>query len=71
MGDFKRCITPILAEEGRLSNDPHDPGGLTKYGISHRSYPNLNIAGLTLADAEGIYHRDYWLPIGGIIAAPV
>ena len=52
MGDFHRCIDPILAEEGGLSNHPDDPGGLTKYGISQRSYPTLNIATLTLANAE-------------------
>ena len=65
MGDFHRCIDPILAEEGGLSNHPDDPGGLTKYGISQRSYPTLNIAALTLANAKDIYQHDYWLPIRG------
>ncbi|MFZ4792237.1 MAG: glycosyl hydrolase 108 family protein [Candidatus Competibacteraceae bacterium] len=44
MGDFHRCIDPILAEEGGLSNHPDDPGRLTKYGISQRSYPTLGVA---------------------------
>jgi len=65
MGDFHRCIDPILAEEGGLSNHAADPGGLTKYGISQRSYPTLDIAGLTLAEAEALYRRDYWQPIHG------
>ena len=65
MGDFQHCINLILAEEGGLSNHPADPGGLTQYGISKRSYPQLDIAGLTLADAQAIYHRDYWQPIHG------
>jgi lysozyme family protein len=65
MGDFSRCIDPILAEEGGLSRHPDDPGGLTKYGISQRSYPKLNIAALTLANAEELYRNDYWLPIHG------
>ena len=65
MGDFSRCIDPILAEEGGLSNHPNDPGGLTQYGISQRSYPTLDIAALTLADAKALYQRDYWQPIHG------
>ena len=65
MGDFHRCIDRILAEEGGLSNHPHDPGGLTNYGISQRAYPTLDIAALTLTDAQAIYHRDYWQPLHG------
>ncbi len=63
MGDFNRCISLILAEEGGLSNHRQDPGGLTKYGISQRSYPTLNIAALTLSEAQALYRRDYWNPI--------
>ena len=65
MGDFHRCIDRILAEEGGLSDHPADPGGLTKYGISQRSYPTLDIAALTLADAQALYRRDYWQPLHG------
>ena len=65
MGDFHHCINRILAEEGGLSAHPADPGGLTNYGISQRSYPTLNIAALTLADAQALYRRDYWQPIHG------
>ena len=65
MGDFHRCIDRILAEEGGLSAHPADPGGLTNYGISQRSYPTLDIAALTLADAKALYHRDYWQPLHG------
>ena len=65
MGDFHRCIDRILAEEGGLSDRPADPGGLTKYGISQRSYPTLDIAALTLADAQALYRRDYWQPLHG------
>ena len=66
MGDFTRCIDLILAEEGgHQVNHPRDPGGLTKYGISQRSYPELNIAGLTRETAEALYRRDDWAPIHG------
>jgi Putative secretion activating protein len=50
----------ILASEGGLVNDPQDPGGLTKFGISQRAYPALDIANLTEDDAARIYARDYW-----------
>lgn len=41
-------------------NDPHDPGGETKYGISKKSYPKVDIKNLTLDAALDIYYRDYW-----------
>ena len=65
MGDFHRCISLILGEEGGIENHRKDPGGLTNYGISQRSDPTLNIAALTLDDAKAIYRRDYWTPIRG------
>lgn len=65
MGDFQSCIAVILAEEGGLSQHRRDPGGLTKYGISQRSYPELNIAALTKETAITLYRRDYWAKISG------
>lgn len=60
---FAYAIARTLAFEGNeLTNDPADPGGLTRYGISRRSHPDVDIASLTRAGAEAIYHRDYWLP---------
>lgn len=49
---------------GGYTNDPHDPGGETKWGISKRSYPELDIPSLTQAEAEAIYERDYWVGTG-------
>lgn len=64
MTDFERAVGFVLAHEGGYSNNPADPGGETKYGISKRAYPNLNIAALTEDDAKTIYYRDYWEPSG-------
>jgi len=50
----------IVGIEGGYSNDPRDPGGETKFGISKRAYPDLDIASLTLEQAQQIYLRDYW-----------
>lgn len=52
-------VEGIIDREGGLSDHPEDPGGLTKWGISQRAYPKLNIATLTRADAAAIYLRDY------------
>ena len=65
MQTFPDCISHVLAAEGGLVNDPKDPGGVTKFGISQRAYPALNIRALSLDDAKAIYHRDYWAPIHG------
>lgn len=65
MDDFQRCLALLLTEEGGLVNNSRDPGGLTKYGISKRSYPELNIAALTRETAAAIYRRDYWTPLHG------
>ena len=46
--------------EGGYVNDPADPGGETKYGISKRAHPEVNIKDLTLEQAAQIYRKDYW-----------
>lgn len=58
---FNTAFNLILINEGGYVNDPHDKGGETKYGISKRAYPNIDIKNLTLEQARAIYHRDYWL----------
>lgn len=63
MGHFSACIPHILSYEDGHVNHPSDPGGETKYGISKRAYPHLNIAALTLDDVAAIYERDYWLAV--------
>lgn len=60
MSRFDTCVERVLVIEGGLVNDPDDPGGLTKYGISQRAYPMLDIANLTREQAIEIYRRDYW-----------
>ncbi len=53
----------IIVIEGGYDNDPDDPGGETKYGISKRSYPNEDIKNLTVERAIEIYTRDFWNPL--------
>ena len=63
MNKFDLFIERILGHEGGYVNNSNDPGGETKWGISKRSYPTLNIAALTREDAKNIYFRDFWLLI--------
>ena len=58
---FERAFSYVLQNEGVYVNDPSDSGGETKYGISKRSYPNLDIKNLNLEEAKKIYFCDYWL----------
>lgn len=66
---FADAILPILYLEGGLradggiNNVASDRGGLTKFGISQRAYPSINIDELTLARSVRLYHRDYWRPM--------
>lgn len=64
---FDRAAAFVLADriEGGYVNDPRDPGGMTKFGISKRSYPKLDIANLTRDEATAIYRRDYWDAVDG------
>lgn len=60
MSFFPQAFAIVVSEEGSYVNDPLDPGGETKFGISKRAYPHLDIAQLTLDQARAIYLRDYW-----------
>jgi len=53
-------INITLGFEGGYVNNPNDKGGETKYGISKKAYPDLDIANLTIEQAKEIYKRDYW-----------
>lgn len=64
MANFTDAFYFMLPHEGGISNNPHDPGLVTKFGISQRSYPELHIAALTIAEAEAIYRRDWWEKYG-------
>jgi len=60
---FDQAVNVILKHEGGLVNNPNDPGGITNFGISKRSYPEVDIYNLTKEQAKEIYERDYWKPL--------
>lgn len=73
---FAATFAFTLQHEGKSSLDQDDPGNWTggmvgvgvlkgtKYGISAKAYPYLDIQSLTLADVKEIHYRDYWMPSG-------
>jgi lysozyme family protein len=78
MADFDIALAITLPLEGeQFTDDPDDPGGATKWGITldefSRSSQRLlgidptveNLEVLTAAQAGIIYRNDYWNPIKG------
>jgi len=69
---FETAFSRVVSNEGRFQNDRNDRGNWTsgtigvgelkgtKYGISAMSYPHLDIENITLEQARGIYHTDWW-----------
>lgn len=57
---FDAAFKKLINHEGGYVNHPRDPGGETKFGITKRSYPHLDIKTLTLDEARAIYRRDFW-----------
>lgn len=68
-------LVRIVGHEGGFSDNKLDPGNWTggvvgqgalkgtKFGISAKAHPSLDIARLSLADAVAIYQRDYVRPL--------
>lgn len=60
MSFFDAAFEIVVGVEAGYVNDPKDPGGETKFGISKRAYPDEDIANLTLERAKELYRRDRW-----------
>ncbi len=58
--NWETAMAFVFKMEGDLTDDPNDPGGLTKYGISKKAYPDLDIRNITIDQAKEIYKNDYW-----------
>jgi len=62
MASFKVAVENTLKNEGegKYSNDPNDPGGETRWGISKRAFPSVDIVSLSREDAIALYRERYW-----------
>lgn len=67
MADFETAVTKTIRREGgdQFTEDPDDPGGATRYGISKRAHPEVDPKNLSLEGAKAIYRKDYWDPLQG------
>lgn len=77
MSRFPVYIERVLGHEGGFTPNPKDPGNWTggkpgvgqlrgtNWGIAAASYPTLDIARLTRAEAIAIYERDFWDTVKG------
>ena len=63
MASFELAYPGVLDIEKGYVDNPNDPGGETKYGITKRDYPNADIPNLTKARAVQIYKARYWDPL--------
>jgi lysozyme family protein len=61
---FLTAVEHLLGDEGGYADSKSDPGGETRFGISKREYPDLDIAHLTREQAIAIYWRDWWRRFG-------
>jgi len=59
---FEKIFQFTMQWEGgsKYTNDSDDPGGGTKYGISQKENPDIDVQNLTEEQAMGIYQQRYW-----------
>lgn len=74
---FARCLEHVLAAEGGYADHPRDPGGATKYGITHKTLarwrkispwwqlPKSAVQQLSRGEAGLIYRSIYWTRVRG------
>lgn len=80
--EFETAFGRVMGNEGNFQNKASDRGNWTsgvvgrgelkgtKFGISAMSYPSLDIKGLTLEQAKGIYYEDWWVKLGMDLFTP-
>lgn len=57
---YDEAFEALIGHEGGYVDHPDDPGGETKFGLTKRSYPYLDIPNVTLQQAKDIYYNDFW-----------
>jgi lysozyme family protein len=64
MSDFDKCVSIIIDDFEGGDKVVYDSGGATRFGISSRAHPGLDIPNLSREQAIEIYKRSYWDEIG-------
>jgi hypothetical protein len=68
IGNFEQCLAFVLKSEGGYVDDPNDPGGATKFGVTLNTMSNWrktnvtkdDMRDLTINDVMPIYRQWYW-----------
>lgn len=72
---FDALVERLIGREGRYSNDPHDAGGETAFGITVKEARANGYAGrmidMTRDQAKAIYRTKYWAKPGLYLIAPL
>lgn len=72
MADRVASINHVLKVEGGYVDDPADPGGATKYGITQKTWDVFNVQRgadtshvrwISKCDAREVYESMYWEPL--------
>jgi lysozyme family protein len=72
-GNFHQCLALVLKEEGGFVNDPQDPGGITNFGVTKKTFEEWvghevtedDMRGLDPSDVEDLYRQRYWDVVHG------
>ncbi|HWL81114.1 MAG TPA: glycosyl hydrolase 108 family protein [Roseomonas sp.] len=70
---LSRCLNIVLAKEGGFSNHPADPGGMTNFGVTRRTYADFldipeeqvteeMMRSIPPDEVREIYRSGYWTP---------
>lgn len=62
--------TPFQRRKVGYVNDPDDHGGETKFGVAKNANKDLDITGLTWAQAKQRYYEKYWVAGGCHLLQP-
>lgn len=75
MSSFETTFNRTIGHEGKFQANPKDRGNWTggkegvgelkgtKWGLAAMTYPDLDIANITLEQAKEIYFNDWWLKL--------
>lgn len=64
MNDFEKAVNFVIDELEGGGKVATDSGGITRWGISSRAHPCLDVPSLTREQAMEIYESEYWIPTG-------
>lgn len=79
MSTFDSCLAFTLSEEGLNSDNPLDPGGRTRKGITQRTYdawrdahglPRQDVWSMPDQECHDIYEQEYWEPSHANVLEP-